>query len=290
MSILSERAMLSVLNLSAWTAVKKDRKVTREVLLQHNARSDAGQWNKRLVSKDALAEIALIHGQAREYHRIHTLPWLDKGPRLLPATFHSEYEPTMLDFQERSAMAVSRFVEGYPDFVADARIVQNGMFSEADYPSSDRIERKFGFRYILMPVPDEKDFRVDISETVAERIRESVRAANDATIKGAITDIAARAHEVLSEMATSLRGYHPATKDHKATGIFRDTLVSNVADLAALIPGLNIADDPTLAWLATSMQRLSGIAPDTLRTDSMARATIADNAQAIIDHVSSFMD
>ena len=47
--MITEKAMLAAVHISIWTAVKHDRKVSREVADQHGAHQGAGRYNKQLL-------------------------------------------------------------------------------------------------------------------------------------------------------------------------------------------------------------------------------------------------
>src|SRR5882672_6848399 len=238
-SILSERAMLSVLKISMFTARKLDKNVTAETLERHNAAPDAGAFHKRLLSKEAMADIVRIHGAARTFHYDRTLPWLDDGPRILSAMAHSTYWSQMERYQEEALEAHRRFVDGYPEFVEHARQTQNGLFNATDYPSPAMIGRKFGFQITLLPFPDAKDFRVDIGDAATARIRAEIEDRSREALGVAVKDVFERVKDKVSAMVERLQAYKPSYGDAKAQGIFRDSLVSNIADLVDLMPSLN---------------------------------------------------
>ena len=47
--MITERAMLAAVHISIWTAVKHDRKISRDVAQQHGAHQSAGRYNKQLL-------------------------------------------------------------------------------------------------------------------------------------------------------------------------------------------------------------------------------------------------
>ena len=56
--MITERAMLAAVHISIWTAVKHDRKVSRDVADQHGAHQGAGRYNKQLLrGADKLDEL-----------------------------------------------------------------------------------------------------------------------------------------------------------------------------------------------------------------------------------------
>jgi class 3 adenylate cyclase len=54
--MITEKAMLAAVHISVWTAVKHDRKVSREVADQHGAHQGAGRYNKQLLHGAAKLE------------------------------------------------------------------------------------------------------------------------------------------------------------------------------------------------------------------------------------------
>lgn len=90
-NLLSQKAVLAGLTIHCWTARRMDRKITNEVHENHNAASDAGRYNKLLVSKEALAEVEKAKSQLRTEHMKMTQPWFDEGARILPTALYATY-------------------------------------------------------------------------------------------------------------------------------------------------------------------------------------------------------
>src|SRR5207248_8057788 len=87
--MITEKAMLAAVHISIWTAVKDDRKVSRDVADQHGAHHGAGRYNKQLLREaEKLEALRSLSGQIRQHFYRITLPWSDEGYRLLPAHFY----------------------------------------------------------------------------------------------------------------------------------------------------------------------------------------------------------
>ena len=98
--MITEKAMLAAVHISVWTAVKHDRKVSREVADQHGAHQGAGRYNKQLLHGAAkLEELRTLAGQIRQHFYKVTLPWSDEGFRLLPANFYFDLMARMREFE-----------------------------------------------------------------------------------------------------------------------------------------------------------------------------------------------
>ena len=98
--MITEQAMLAAVHISIWTAVKHDRKVSRDVADQHGAHQGAGRYNKQLLrGADKLDELRTLAGQIRQHFYKITLPWSDEGFRLLPANFYFDLMARMREFE-----------------------------------------------------------------------------------------------------------------------------------------------------------------------------------------------
>ncbi len=289
MSLISSKAMLAHVSISQWSARKLDRKVTTEVNRDHNAAADAGRYNKSLLAADALKAITTVANAARNDHYFMTLPWLDDGARILSAMAFEKYSETMLEHKGRFETEVRKFLANYDSYVRQAEMRLGDMFKETDYPSVIQLQHKFGFETTLTPVPSQEDFRVDISEAAADKIRREIESrANEATDK-AIKDCFERIHEVTSKMAERLNGYEPGVNGTPSKGVFRDSLVENVRSLVEILPSLNITNNPDLDDIARQMHsELCRTDAADLRESDGHRAVVGQAAKEIADRVSTF--
>lgn len=280
---LNTRAMLAALNISVWTARKLDRKITQEVNTQHAASADAGRYNKMLLPGDArsLDAVRKAAQAARDDHYTMTLPWSADGARILPAMQYMEYSDKMRQHRAAFDAALAEFLADYPSLQANARILLNGMFNDADYPAPGILAQKFAFSLAFSPVPDAEDFRVDIADDAAEAIRQQIEANAQAAEARAMRDLWQRLYDGVAAMVDRLSA--PDT-------IFRDSLIGNMRAMLDILPRLNVANDPALAALADEADRkLAGYHPQDLRDDKATRAQVAADAAAIMDKMRDYM-
>jgi hypothetical protein len=288
--VLSSRAMLASVKISAWSARRVDKRVTAETNAAHYAAPDAGRYNKTLLAKDALAAITSAASAARLKHYALTLPWLDDGARILPAASYDTYADSMRDLRATFDAAVADFIAAYPAFITDARHRLGAMFNADDYPAPDDIASRFAFSTRVLPMPDARDFRVDVGDAAAAAIRDDIERATVEALAGAQRDCFQRVADVVGHMAEKLAAYKPAARDGaRVEGIFRDSLIANVRDLADALPALNITGDSTLSAIAERMARLCEADADTLRQSDTLRADTAARAAAILSDVESYL-
>jgi len=78
--MITERAMLAAVHIIIWTAMKHDRKISRDVANQNGAHQGAGRYNKQLLrGAEKLDELRTLARQVRQYFYKITLPWSGAG-------------------------------------------------------------------------------------------------------------------------------------------------------------------------------------------------------------------
>lgn len=282
---LIQRAMLVDLTVRQWTAAKNDKKISDEVATQHNSDGTMGHYYKQLLGKEALQKIRNINNAAFNEHYIRTLPWQDNGGRILSSAGFFDYQERMRDWKQQYADAVDEFCDNYDEYVAEAQRRLNGMFREEDYPPTKVVRDKFAFSWRVFPIPTASDFRVQLGTEEVAQIREEIEASTQAALQEATVEVAERVKVVVSHMAERLKAYNGQRE-----GSFRDTLVSNVRDMANLVPSLNVTNDPRLVAIQEEMENvLCAHDPQTLRVSEEAREKTAEAAEDILKRLSQFV-
>lgn len=284
---ISTRAMLADLTISLWAGQKYDRRVSQEVADSHRTTVDAGRYNKQLIAKTARADLVRVERLATNYHHFVSLPWLNSGARIFPAALFFDYTQKMNGYQREFDAAADAFTRAYPQIIADAQRSLNGLFNAADYPDPRVIRSKFGLRVTLLPLPDAGDFRVDLGDADIARLQADFTRTRDELFTNAIREVVERIQEVVGRMAERLRAYK--VTEQGTEGVFRDTLVTNVRDLAAVLPALNITANAQLEDLIDRIQAsLCRHDAEILRENTTVREQTATAAEDILAHVSSF--
>jgi len=279
---LSERAMLASLNIRRWQAALTDKKVSAEVATNHAVNpTRAGKYRKNAIDTKAPSFEAVVGtaSELRNKHYFYTLPWSQDGARILPASIFEKYSEDMRLLRGAFGRAVQGFIEDFPNLKTAARRELNGMYNEADYPTN--IAAKFGVDIVFMPLPDAQDFRASLGENAVAEIKEGIEAELQKTMQAAMRDPYERLYGHISRMVERL-------SDEKA--IFRDTLVTGLADLCTILPGLNLTGDERLEDLRKRAARMvTGLDPKYLREMPSVRQNVARDAAQIQRMMASFM-
>ena len=273
--MITERAMLAVIHISIWTAVKHDRKVSRDIASQHGAHPGAGRYNKQLLmGAEKLEHLRTLAGQIRQYFYKVTLPWSDEGFRLLPAHLYFELAEQMREFETGFSQGVEDFLAVYPSYIEQVRPELNGLFREEDYPAADKLREKFAVKLEVLPIPTGEDFRVNLSAEEQARVaREIDRNVRESLARGT-DDLWKRLREVVSHMVDRLN--EPDSRFHAS-------LVTNVFDLVDLLPRLNVNQDGELNRFAAQIkERLCNYSARDLKKSEILRVATASEAAEIV--------
>ena len=279
---LSTKAVLVGIAISGWQARKYDRKISAEVAEKHAATADAGRFNKSLLPGGAESYDA-VHKKGRElrtFYYENTLPWSKDGQRILPTANYEKFSEGVRHLRREYEFLAREFIREYPILKEDARLLLNGMFLDSDYPDPSAMTDKFSVIVETLPLPAASDFRVDLGQAEIERIQGELQTRLQNEFTNANKDLWDR----LSLAVANIRG-RLQVPDAK----FHDTLISNLQDLVALIPNLNVTGDANLDAVVKRCEVLTLHSPVTLRNDTATRAEVAQQAKEISEIMSEYM-
>ena len=285
---LTQDAMLVALHISAWSGRLYDKEASMQVADRNGASASAGRYNKRLLPKTAFAALTAIMSATRTTHYENTLPWDDKGARLLTVANYDHYVSQIDALRERMIRERVRFIEDYDDNIDQARIDLGDLFRIDDYPEKNDLPGKFGIRYRIVPVPDADHFIAQLAAQDTERVRRDIESHVQERLNDAVGDLYRRLGQAVERVSQRLQ------EDSEGKPlVFRNTLIENVRDLVDVVPRLNIFEDDKLACLCRQVtDRIAGVDPDTLRPspgfDPAVRAQVKRDADAIVQQMQQF--
>ena len=241
MSITSS-AVLVEMNISVWTANKLDRDTSNKLTADSNATADAAQVRKNLMAGTTLRkQIADYAAGCRLWHNTRTLPWSDKGPRILPTSLFMDYKQELNIRRDTFLRLTDEFRNSYPALVQTAANYLGDLHNPDDYPPLDEVMNKFGFRVVFSPVPESGDFRLDIPQQDLADMRRSYDDAFDTRLAEAMQTPWNKLHDMLQLMSDKLE-----EGDDESKKRWHDTFLTNAQDLCSLLTHLNITKDPKL--------------------------------------------
>jgi hypothetical protein len=227
-----------------------------EAFIQGHMEDQSLIVNSKLF-RDKLNPINQIMSKASEvytFHKEHTLPYIDKGPRILPNTQYFEYSAEMRKRIAEVDSLMQQYMPKYDDFVQlDIQYRSAGKAGRAvatDYPSADEFQQRMGFDLRFTPMPEAKHFLFDISDQDLDQFNSTMQ-----QVAGS-----ARA-EVIKRMLEPLT--HLVEKLNKPIGtegaIFRDSAVENIIEGVQMAKRLNVTNDESIAAMADTINQAISI-------------------------------
>jgi len=276
---ISSSAMLVEMNISVWTAAITDRNATAKTTADANATADAGKFKKNLMAGTTLRkDIADYAALCRTWHNGRTLPWSDKGGRLLPMSMFLDYKQEANSRKSYFDSKVAKFVAEYPQLVNAAEHNLGDLFNAADYPSAEEVASKFEFRMVFSPVPEAGDFRLAASDADMAELKAQYESAYETRIGDAMQTAWGKLHSTLTTMSERL-----AEPTGEQTKQFRSTFVTNIKDVCSLLTHFNITKDPQLELARRDLERaVSSVDVDDVRSDAGVRTDLKAQVDAVL--------
>ena len=277
---ITARALLVEHSISVWTANKLDKNATDVVISQNYAADKAAQVRKNLMAGSSQRkDIADFAAGCRLWHNVKTLPWMDRGARLLPTSLFMEYKSEANKRRQQFHDMVDQFLEDYPTLVTTASNYMGSLFDPSDYPSVGEVESKFGYRLVFSPVPEAGDFRLDVAANDLKEMQQSYERSYNDRINEAMKDTWQRLHKQLTSMSEKLAD----NKDDSVKKRYHDSLITNAQELCGMLTHLNITKDPELEKARKQLElTLLGANMDTLKESSQARGEMKTKLDNIL--------
>lgn len=276
--MLSNKALLISLNISQWIGRKLDKRATGKVEESFATKGAVGNYTKKLLpDAKELEAVKNISGEARKYFYDNSLPWLSDGARIISSKHFFEVNSELRKRKQKFESAVNEFLSAYESLRVDAQLKLGSLFNNADYPPSHYLKDAFQFQVTVLPMPDVKDFRVEILDAEKDEFLARLKEVESAALK----DCYRRLKEVVGNAASKL-------SNPKA--VFRDSLIENISEICALLPKLDVNNDADLETTRKEVESIvSGLSAEVCRENQSERQKAASKLADIDSKMSALM-
>ncbi len=272
--------VISKLSIRQWSGRIGDKQASRETAARNNASEAMVRVSKSLIPKEALEPIRKLTTEVRGFHYENTVCWSD-GAQFLPARLSIPYSAAMQELRIRFDRLVADFCSQYADYITTAPGLLGQLFRKEDYPTPAEMRELFSLDVSYEPVPEAGNFFATLASSALAEFRRDLVRKNEQREKAMRRDLWERLRQPVLKMAEALAD---------PERIFRDSLVSNVHDIAQRIDSLNVFNDPGLTSVAASLREtLSTLDPDVLRTSPDDRAAAAATAREMAERIAQTM-
>jgi hypothetical protein len=261
--------LLTRVSFSKFDPTKTNKLMVAEYSNNHQTDGAMHSAHTRLIHRKYVDPIQKLETKIRQWVETMTLPWEDRGNRLLPAANVQAFQETLAKHRIHWDHAIDDFVGEWDEVVADARQRLNGDFRPSAYPSADEVRGRFRMLTTFMPLPDNHRLVADIRDQMEEVFAERLA---DASV-----DLRRRLVDKLHHLATRCEASASGEKTK-----FYETNVSNILDLCDMLPRMFIGDDPDLEQaIRDARKMLDGIDADAIKASSIIAHDIKAKARAI---------
>jgi hypothetical protein len=269
---IADRGVQVSLNISSWGGQKLDKGMTKELNDTKRASSNASKVQKNLMAgDDSLRNIKKYESKIRAEHIRLTLPWGDRGPRLLPTSaminYKEKIDGMLLILKDMWRVFLDVSYPNYRDNVAPSKM--GDMYNYNDYPDPRELEcQTFDYSLTFEPIAESGDWRVDVPKQMMEELQEQYENTVDSRVQTAISSSWDRVKTQIESMKDKLSiemDDDGKNKDGK-TVRYHDTFVQNATDLCDLLAHLNVTNDSQLDQVRLDLKNaIQGVSVETLK-------------------------
>lgn len=266
---ISSSAMLVEINRRRWNGYARNKEATEAVQAQYQAGRKSARVNQTLLINEPLFDqVNTLYGAISTVLYHCTMPWLDRGPRLLTTPMFFEFNKQVTGLiNEVEQVALPAFFAEYPNMISRASSPDRlgDLFVAEHYPDLETLKTHYSITLKFAPVPDAGDFRVDVGHDALQMLKASYESYYKDQLTNAYKDVWERTHEALLNMSKRLEG-------EKKQGRFCDSLVTNIEDMIELLDKFNITGDETMRRAKVRIeQTMRGVTIDGLKEDDSYR-------------------
>jgi hypothetical protein len=274
--------MIVDVRMSRWNGYKTDPKASSKLTREANAQAGSAIVSKRVVPKEALADVTTAYNALKAHRDHHTLPWSDKGPRIMTRNIFEIFMSGFGELERNFNAAVEEFITvKYPPVRDQAAFRLGDLFNDNDYPPPEELRKKFRVDLDIDGITEPEDFRIALPEKELNQLKQTMEESINRRLGDAMQDVWLRIAELLE---------HYIEKMDDDEAIFRDSTVNNLVDLMNILPGLNVTGDPKLKAIRQRiMNTIGSYQPDDLRKGGDLRAAAAKEAREIRESIDEHM-
>ena len=286
-SKLSDKAVLVKLTIRRAALTRRDHGLTATLQAQENDKSLTVLTKLFRNKESPINQIMAKYGEVYAYHKKHTLPYVDAGPRILPNEMYFEYTQEMKHRIASVDNLLDTYMPLYDQLVLDDVMYRNsgsaaGRANANEYPSAEDFKLSMSAEIRFQPMPDASHFLFDLSDEDVESFK---RAEQEAAAQ-ANADAINRMLKPMGALVTRLKEYQGGQKER-----FHNSLIDNVIEGCDMAKKLAINPTPELLAEIEGIKTLAGSILDTVEVvkgSANARAKAKADLDAVANKLAGF--
>ena len=216
-----------------------------------------------------------VYAEAYQYHIHHTLPWLDRGLRMIDNTQYLHYMQKMGEFRNEIDKTLKEIEPEYDNMVATdlGRLKELG--NPLDYPAFSEYSRAWQLVVEFRPVPQVGDYRVAVAQEITNGLQQQLQ------------DLGVTTQKMLrNNLKQEFGNFMETLKKPDGERRIFDVSLTNLDELVQRTKGLNVLSDPDLTYV---LDRLTTVIPlydvKDLRKFPEARVDFCETMSKILETI-----
>jgi hypothetical protein len=288
---LQDTAMLCGLRTRALGLSRTHKTASTQVTAQHGATTNAATVRvNRLADADAYhRKLVGLQNNMRKIYEAHTLPWDGAGGwRLLPNTSFLKLAGIMAPLQREIALCIEEYRAKAPEIIEAAKRNLGDLALEIALPTVEELSNAYEVKLEFGSIPDTKALK-NLPPAITGKLAQHMQNRAQTAYETALGEIQERMVKPLQHLVERLDAFDERESREKTEGqrdlqgVFRDTTVTNITDLAQLLPSLNVLNDEgTTRHVNEVVELASDLNPESLRGSRERRDAARAKAASIL--------
>lgn len=284
MAELSKRALLVSLNVSKWDPNITDKNASAK-LSEENGVTEEGlcRVRKSLISKNEYTKkISALLSALHTYYYSVTLQYTKQGTRILPVALHGQFVARVNADCQKLALLVQEFVDAFPSLKEQSKKKMGSLYREEDFPEPETLKKRYSVQPQFEPLPNSGQFLdLGFSSEQEVKLREQLENSMRETLATATSNVWRELYSKLQNLVD--RVGNPDSRLH-------ESVIEGVIDMAAVLPQLNVLDDPNMNELASALTgSLEGLSMAKLKVNEDLRQRVYADTKAAVSHIEQLM-
>lgn len=241
-SKLADKAVLVKLTIRRAALTKQDKQVTVAIQQQYGDNSLTALTRLFRDKTNPVNNIMAKVNEVYAYHKQHTLPYVDAGPRILPNTLYFEYTQEMKIRISVVDKMLDTYMPHYDQLVLDDVTYRNagqasGRANASEYPTADQFQQAMSIDLRFQPMPDSRHFLFDLDDADVQACEQAEAEAEQAARADTLHRMLKPLHALVARL-----GEYQGQKGER----FHNSIVENVIDGCQMARKLALSATPEL--------------------------------------------
>lgn len=281
---LADTCMLAVLSRTRLATTRRVDDSTRDSI-RTQLGDESLTLSKHLFKAGPVRELLRMLDRIYDTHKQLTAPYVDRGPRLLPAAKFEDYAETMTEYETTLSTASKSIIAQWEQLVANDMTdraskvtgAKAAMIRRDEYPAAHEAQHMFSMTWKVKPLPVGQDFRTEVPEYVKERLADEMNEAVEVVRRDLLQRMMKPVRDAVEKLKVPIG---------EKGSVFRDSLVENLQSALKTAQDLNVGGDTELTAAIDEMRLIVHGhigSPDTLRNMQEKREKAVAKLSALTD-------